>query len=72
MYKVSIHFACLLLFLLTVMVPLIAEALYSENDLGITNLDVKNFNPTVLHSSTAWMVEFYKSSCGYCQRFAPT
>jgi len=54
------------------MVPLIAEALYSENDLGITNLDVKNFNPTVLHSSTAWMVEFYKSSCGYCQRFAPT
>ena len=53
MYKVSINFACLLLFLLTVMVPLIAEALYSENDLGITNLDVKNFNPTVLHSSTA-------------------
>ena len=69
-----------LLFLLTVSVPYIepfgfggsSGPLYSENDIGITILDVKNFKETVLHSSTAWMVEFYSSWCGHCVRFAPT
>lgn len=46
--------------------------LYSENDVGITLLDNHNFKKTVLHSQTAWMVEFYSSWCGHCIRFAPT
>ena len=46
--------------------------LYSENDVGITLLDSHNFKKTVLHSQTAWMVEFYSSWCGHCIRFAPT
>jgi len=45
--------------------------LYSKNDPGIVLIDNTNFDRTILHSNTSWMVEFYSSWCGHCIRFAP-
>lgn len=44
--------------------------LYSFKD-DVTILTVNNFNETILDSKKPWIVEFYSSWCGFCQRFAP-
>ena len=46
--------------------------LYSKSDAGITLINHANFDSTILHSNSSWMVEFYSSWCGHCIRFAPT
>ncbi|XP_046395671.1 sulfhydryl oxidase 2-like [Ischnura elegans] len=47
------------------------DALYTSDD-KLTILNVTNFKPTVSKSSSAWIVEFYSSWCGFCKRFSPT
>ena len=44
--------------------------LYNASDSVITLTEV-SFKPSVLYSKRAWLVEFYNSWCGFCQRFAP-
>jgi thiol oxidase len=46
------------------------EGLYSKSDLVVI-LNETNFKSSVYNSKTAWLVEFYNSWCGFCQRFAP-
>ena len=44
-------------------------SLYNSND-KVVILVAKNFSSTVYQSETAWLVEFYASWCGHCQRYA--
>ncbi|KAJ8686312.1 hypothetical protein QAD02_022106 [Eretmocerus hayati] len=46
------------------------EGLYGADDLVFV-LNATNFKSNVFQSDRAWLVEFYNSWCGYCQRFAP-
>ncbi|XP_014671812.1 PREDICTED: sulfhydryl oxidase 1-like [Priapulus caudatus] len=46
------------------------ESLYSHDD-PIVQLSTNNFKSTIFGKSNAWVVEFYSSWCGHCQRFAP-
>lgn len=46
-------------------------SLYNSND-KIVILVAKNFSSTIYQSETAWLVEFYASWCGHCQRYAKT
>lgn len=48
-----------------------AQGLYSEKD-DVEILTVKNFKSEIYGSERAWLVEFYNSWCGFCQRFAPS
>ncbi|UYV79377.1 hypothetical protein LAZ67_17002369 [Cordylochernes scorpioides] len=50
--------------------PISKRSLNEHTDL-ITDLNTTSFRPTVLGKETAWVVEFYQSWCGFCQRFAP-
>lgn len=45
--------------------------LYSSKD-DVEILDVKNFKNEIYGNPRAWLVEFYNSWCGHCQRFAPS
>lgn len=47
------------------------QGLYSPDD-DIVILTVHNFKSQVMGSRHAWLVEFYNSWCGFCQRFAPS
>jgi thiol oxidase len=47
------------------------QGLYSPDD-DVVILTVHNFNKEVMRSPQAWLVEFYNSWCGFCQRFAPS
>ncbi len=48
----------------------LGTTLYSF-DSPIVQLDATNFTQHVANSETAWMIEFYATWCGHCQRFAP-
>ncbi len=43
--------------------------LYSFNS-SVVQLHATNFTQNVANSEMAWMVEFYATWCGHCQRFA--
>lgn len=45
------------------------NGLYSPDD-NVVILTVNNFNTTIFGSHKPWIVEFYSSWCGFCQRFA--
>lgn len=47
------------------------RGLYGD-DSKVTVLNTTNFKTTVFHTDNAWLVEFYSSWCGFCQRFAST
>ncbi|XP_044264214.1 sulfhydryl oxidase 1 [Tribolium madens] len=47
------------------------QGLYSPDD-DVVILTVHNFKSQVMGSNHAWLVEFYNSWCGFCQRFAPS
>ncbi|XP_043288685.1 sulfhydryl oxidase 2 [Venturia canescens] len=47
------------------------QGLYNSSD-HVVVLNSTNFKSTVYGSEHAWLVEFYNSWCGFCQRFAPT
>lgn len=45
--------------------------LYDSND-KLVILNNATFNSHVYNKTNVWLVEFYNSWCGFCQRFAPT
>ena len=45
--------------------------LYSK-DGPVVHMDHSNFNQLLYGKEHAWVVEFYNSWCGRCQRYAPT
>lgn len=47
------------------------QGLYNATD-NVVVLNVTNFKSSVYTSSKGWLVEFYNSWCGFCQRYAPT
>ncbi|XP_015109572.1 sulfhydryl oxidase 1 [Diachasma alloeum] len=47
------------------------NGLYSASD-DVVVLNYTNLKSAIGNGTTAWLVEFYNSWCGYCQRFAPT
>lgn len=56
----------------------LTAAIKDQNDTGLYTyednveiLTMSNFNQTVFGSDKPWIVEFYSSWCGHCQRFAP-
>ena len=49
------------------------EDLYKNGvDLGITSLEKTEVNETLRKTMKPWLIQFYSSWCGHCQRFAPT
>lgn len=47
------------------------QGLYSDDD-DVEILTKNTFNARVYNQPNAWIVEFYNSWCGFCQRFAPS
>ena len=48
------------------------EDLYQKGlDLGITSFEKTEINETLTKSKKPWLIQFYSSWCGHCQRFAP-
>lgn len=47
------------------------QGLYTIDD-DVDILTVHNFNDKIYGQKHAWLVEFYNSWCGFCQRFAPS
>ncbi|XP_049762643.1 sulfhydryl oxidase 1-like [Schistocerca cancellata] len=43
-----------------------------DDDSKVTVLNTTSFKTAVFHTNNAWLVEFYSSWCGFCQRYAPT
>ena len=49
------------------------EDLYKNGvDLGITSFERNEVNETLQKTDKPWLIQFYSSWCGHCQRFAPT
>ncbi|XP_057369617.1 sulfhydryl oxidase 1-like [Daphnia carinata] len=51
-------------------IPLSNSVLYKDSD-PIVQMNVANFQSTIVATSNAWLVEFYSSWCGHCIDFAP-
>ncbi|KAF7273265.1 hypothetical protein GWI33_014013 [Rhynchophorus ferrugineus] len=47
------------------------QGLYSSKD-DVEILTIDNFKEAITNSGKAWIVEFYNSWCGFCQKFAPS
>lgn len=47
------------------------QGLYSRDD-DVEVLTVDNFKSELYGQKHAWLIEFYNSWCGFCQRFAPS
>lgn len=47
------------------------QGLYSRDD-DVEILTVDNFKSELYNQKHAWLIEFYNSWCGFCQRFAPS
>lgn len=47
------------------------QGLYSTDD-DVEILTASNFNKKLYGKPNAWIIEFYNSWCGFCQRFAPS
>lgn len=47
------------------------QGLYSRDD-DVEILTVDNFKSELYGQKHAWLIEFYNSWCGFCQRFAPS
>ncbi|XP_050308363.1 sulfhydryl oxidase 2 [Anthonomus grandis grandis] len=47
------------------------QGLYSHKD-DVEILTGENFKSAIMGSNKAWLVEFYNSWCGFCQKFAPS
>ena len=47
-----------------------ADTLFSFDE-PIVQLHATNFTVNVANSETAWIVDFYATWCGHCQRFVP-
>lgn len=47
------------------------QGLYSTSD-DVEILTAANFNQKLYGKPHAWVIEFYNSWCGFCQRFAPS
>ncbi|XP_034255222.1 sulfhydryl oxidase 2-like isoform X2 [Thrips palmi] len=47
-----------------------SQGLYTTAD-KVAILNVTTFESTVLGKDVAWLVEFYNTWCGHCQRYAP-
>lgn len=47
------------------------QGLYSTDD-DVEILTINNFNTKLYGQNKVWIVEFYNSWCGFCQRFAPS
>lgn len=47
------------------------QGLYTESD-DVEILTKKNFNERLYEQKNSWVIEFYNSWCGFCQRFAPS
>lgn len=63
----SLH---LLLAVLLAVVSVTWASLFSQNEL-ISQLQPHSFSSVIHNSSKMWIVDFYVSWCGYCQRMAP-
>ncbi|KAK9877899.1 hypothetical protein WA026_020125 [Henosepilachna vigintioctopunctata] len=50
---------------------LVPQGLYNASDM-VEVLTVNNFNRKIYGSNRSWLVEFYNTWCGHCQRYAPT
>ncbi|XP_033883580.1 sulfhydryl oxidase 1-like isoform X1 [Acipenser ruthenus] len=50
--------------------PVAEASLYSQTD-QVVVLSSDGIDSQLFNSSNAWLVEFYASWCGHCQRFAP-
>ncbi|XP_018569842.1 sulfhydryl oxidase 2 isoform X1 [Anoplophora glabripennis] len=48
-----------------------SQGLYSNKD-DVEILTLENFKSEIYGNRRAWLVEFYNSWCGFCQRFAPS
>jgi len=56
---------------LTINVSLLAADSLFSHDSDVVQLSASNFNTVIYDSSQVWLVDFYLTWCGYCQRFAP-
>ncbi len=50
--------------------PCLCQTLYADCD-DVTDLTRDSFPSHLLGADQVWVVEFYATWCGHCQRFAP-
>jgi len=61
----------LCIFILIISVHLLAADSLFSDDSDVVQLSASNFDSVIYGSSRIWMVDFYMTWCGSCQRFAP-